>query len=104
MDGRSNNNDLLKDEILNKLNPTMYRQLFSGPSDEHLSGKMGKLIDEIPEEDCESGSYDDEDDEDDSDEDNHDDDEESKNSPVGKKNLRIKIQKDDDDEGDDEDE
>ncbi len=84
LDGRSNNhtNDLLKDEILNKLNPAMYRQLFSGPSDESI-GKIGKLIDEIPEEDCES-SYGDEDDEEESDEDSQDEDEESKNSPSNK--------------------
>lgn len=42
--------------MLMKLNPSMYRQIFSGPTDESI-GKFGKLIDEIPEEDCESGSY-----------------------------------------------
>lgn len=81
-----NTNDL-KEEIQNKLNPNVYRQLFSGPSDECM-GKFGKLIDEIPEEECESDSYDDEDDSDDNEDevDSHDEDEESKNSPSNKRN------------------
>jgi len=61
-----NTNDL-RDEIQNKLNPSMYRSLFSGPSDECMA-KFGKLIDEIPEEECESDSYGEDDDDDDEEE------------------------------------
>lgn len=79
-----NTNDL-KEEIQNKLNPNAYRQLFSGPSEECM-GKFGKLIDEIPEEECESDSYDDEDDDDDNEDevDSNDEDEECKNTPSSK--------------------
>lgn len=48
-------NTIDRDEVSNKLNPQMFRQLFSGPSDEMIKFG-GKLISEIPEEEDESGS------------------------------------------------
>lgn len=73
LEGRTNNMNTneLKDEISNKLNPSMYRQMFTlGSSlnpnqsngnfyeEESPQNKYGKLISEIPEEDEESGSFD----------------------------------------------
>lgn len=59
-----NTNDL-RDEISHKLNPSMFRQIFSGPSDECIPGRINKFIDEIPEvEDDDSYGDEDEDDED----------------------------------------
>ena len=82
LDGKSNC-DLLKEEILHKLNPAMYKELLSGPSVENIPGRVGMLIDKITEESRESDSYGEEDDEEGDQEENSED-EEYKNSPCNK--------------------
>ena len=84
-----NTNDL-RDEIQNKLNPSMLRAMFGGPSDEQIA-KQGRYIEEIPEVE-EEDSYGSED-EDDEDQEDEGSDEESKNNTGqkhSKKNSNIR--------------
>ncbi|CDW79713.1 serine threonine protein kinase [Stylonychia lemnae] len=84
IDGRSNQNDY-KDEIMNKINPSMFRQIFNGNVDENI--KIGQLIEEIPEVE-EDDSYGEQDDDEEGEE---DPDEESKLSPLHAKYRRKSI-------------
>ena len=69
-----NTNDL-KEEIQSKLNPSMFRQIFSSmPTDDHIAmaRQGGRLIDEIPEVEEDDDSYGDEDGDDDEDDEEED--------------------------------